>query len=506
VPARAAPAAVDSTTAVSPVPAASRARLRRPHISRYASWLLAITALALLVRVVVLGHQPLAGDEAFTALVSRRSWLDMFAVVRSDSGAPLPYVLSHLATSVSNDPGALRFPSALAGTVAVPLLAAVGRRLADDRAALCAALAAAVLPPLVASSRDGRMYALAGTLVLAMALTVWRAAEQPTRGRVIAHALVVAAAVLSDYFAVFAVVATLLGAWLVLRVDRRTLVRLAAAAGAGCAALALWLPFARAQLHHAGQPFWLDGMSPGDRIGGVLSGFLGGPPVDPRLPWHIEGVILQGLAIAGTATAAMAVLFPLPWDAAWRRRRLAFVAACGLGAALLMALVGVAHPLLDARYVSVVWGPLFAVVGLGLARFGRVVFLPLLGMAAFSTALIALPARADVAAAVQRSLSGPAASGDLVLASPDTYLLVLAAAPQQVAARTRVDTASLPWYFGTAAYPTHAYFSGAVPPGAGRVEVVTLGYEAQPRLPGEVRRAQQCADMVCVTLYSRAAG
>jgi hypothetical protein len=348
------------------------------------------------------------------------------------------------------------------------------------------------------------MYALAGTLVLAMALTLWRAAEQPTRGRLAAHALVVAAAVLSDYFAVFAVVATLLGAWLVLRVDRRTLVRLAAAAGAGCAALLLWLPFATAQFHHAGQPFWLDGMSPGGRIGGVFSGFLGGPPVGPGLSWHIEGVILQGLAITGAATAVLAVLFPLPWDAAWRRRRLAFVAACGLGATLLIALVSVSHPLLDARYVSVVWTPLFAVVGLGVARFGRVAALPLLGMAAFSTALIALPVRGDVAAAVHRSLSGQVGAGDLVLASPDTYLLVLAAGGADVVARTRVDTASLPWYFGTAAYPPDAYLTG-VPAGTHSIEVVTLGYEAQPRLPGEARRSQRCADMVCVTVYTPAA-
>jgi Dolichyl-phosphate-mannose-protein mannosyltransferase len=494
--------AADSATAVALQVAAPR-RLERLRLSPYAVWLVAITVLALLIRVVVLGHQPLAGDEAFTALVSRRSWLDMFAVVRSDSGAPLPYVLSHLATSVSTDPGALRFPSALAGTAAVPLLAALARRLADNRAALCAALAAAVLPPLVASSRDGRMYALAGTLVLAMALTLWRAAEQPTRARLATHALVVAAAVLSDYFALFAVVASLLGAWLVLRCDRRTLLRLALASGAGCAALALWLPFATAQFRHAGQPFWLDGMSPGGRIGGVLSGFLGGPPVDPGLPWHISGVILQGLAITGAGTATLAVLFPLPWDAPWRRRRLAFVAMCGLGAAVLIALVSVKQPLLDARYVSVVWTPLFAVVGLGVARFGRFAVLPLLGMAAFSTALIALPTRADVAAAVHHSLSGRVAAEDLVLASPDTYLLVLAGAGPDVVSRTHVDTTSLPWYFGTAAYPRDAFFAG-VPAGTGRIDVVTLGYEAQPSvLGGAVRRlGQQCGDMVCVTVYA----
>ncbi|HXA27591.1 MAG TPA: glycosyltransferase family 39 protein [Candidatus Angelobacter sp.] len=470
----------------------------RVRATPYALGVAGITVVALLIRVIALGHQPLGGDESFTAVVSRRAWLDMYAAVRNDSAAPLPYALTHLASSLSNDPAMLRLPAALAGTAAVPLLAALGRRLGGVRAGLWAAAAAAVLPALVLPARDARMYALAGTLVLAATLTLWRAVERPSRPRLAVHAAVVAAAMLSDYFVAFAVVAELLAAVLVLRASRPTMLRVTAATVAGCALLLLWLPFATAQFHHAQQAFWLDGIGFAGAVGGVLRGFFGGPPVDANLPQHSLLVALQGVGIAG---AGVAVLAGMPRI---QRAAGAYVVACGLGAAVLIGLASAVHPVLDERYVSVVWTPLFAVVGLGLSRLRWAAPPAIAAIACASIAMCALPTRAAIADVVREQLDGHVTAGDLVVASPDTYMQVLAAGDGDVTAHTHVLPPAPPWYFGLAAYPPGAFID-AVPATANTVDVVTQPGDHQPRLPaGHTMVRRTCATMVCVTVYAPA--
>jgi mannosyltransferase len=489
-------------TALDELRLSATARLR---VSPYALGVAGFTVLALLVRVVALGHQPLGGDESFTAVVSRRGWLDMYAVVRNDSAAPLSYALTHLASLLSTDAAMLRLPAALAGTTAIPLAAALARRLAGEAAGLWAALGSAVVPALVLPARDARMYALAGTLVLAMALTLWRAVERPSRGRLLTHAMVVAAAMLSDYFAIFAVVASLMAAMLALRASRAVMVRVAAATGAGCAVLLLWIPFATAQLHHAQQPFWLDGIGFGGAVGGVLRGFFGGPPIEPGLPQVALLLGLQGVGIAGVGIAVLAVgLRAARRAAATARRALTYVVGCGLGAPVLIALVSVVHPVLDARYVSVVWTPLFAVVGLGLSRLRWAAALPLAAMACATAAMCVVPTRAAIGDVVRDRLNGQVAAGDLVLASPDTYMQVLAAADAEVARNTHVLAPAPPWYFGLAAYPPGAIIA-QVPAAARTIDVVTQPDDQQPPLPvGHVMVQRTCATLVCVTVYAPA--
>ncbi|HET9052317.1 MAG TPA: glycosyltransferase family 39 protein [Candidatus Dormibacteraeota bacterium] len=472
------------------------ARLRTP----YALSIGAITAAGLGARLVALGHQSLWRDEAFTLLVSRRSWLDMYAAVRSDSAPPLSYALTHLAASASGTVAAVRLPAALAGTAVIPLGAAVGRRLGGAWAGICAALVCAVTPAAVLPARDARMYALAGALVLAMALTAWRAAERPGAGRLAAHGAVVAAALLTDYFAAFAAVAVLAGAALALRVEARTLARIAAATAAGGAVLLLWLPFATAQLHHAQQPFWVPPVG-GDSTLGVLTQFLVGPAVDSDLPQRDTTILLQTLCLFGASLAGALVLFAVPWDPSRRRRAVAYVFIAGFGAAVLMFLVSLAHPILDARYVSVVWTPLFPLLGLGLSRLRWAAALPLAAMAAATWALCSWPTRADVETLVHENLDSRVGPADLVLVSPDTYLQVLVYADGATAARTHIEATSLPWYWGVAAFPPGALLP-SVPAGAQRIDVVTQPGDDQPAIPSDhVATGTHCATRVCVTVY-----
>lgn len=496
------PRAAGGAAAAAPVAPSNRvgellARLRTP----YAIGIGLITLAGLVIRVVALDHQALWRDEAFTELVSRRSWLDMYAAVRSDSAPPLSYVFTHIAASLSSSTYAIRVPAALAGTAAIPLGAALGRRLGADRAGIGAALVCALIPALVLPSRDARMYALAGALVLAMVLTLWRAIEEPTRARLVVHAVVVAAAMLTDYFAAFAVVASLLGAAIALRTDRQTFARVVGATAAGCAALVLWLPFATAQLHHASEPFWVPGIG-GDSTLGVLTQFLAGPAVDSDLPQRGTTILLQALCLVAASIGGALVLFLVPWDPSWRRRAIAYLFTAGFGAAVLMLLVSTVHPILDARYVSVVWTPLFPLVGLGISRLRWAAIVPLAAVAAATYALCVWPTRADVATLVDEQLNGRVGPNDTVLVSPDTYLQVLVYGDPKTVARAHVIGTSLPWYWGVAAFPPGAQLD-SIPEGAQRIDVVTQPGDGQPSIPDRYAAVQEaCAPRVCLTVYA----
>src|ERR1700736_3600519 len=91
----------------------------------------AISVAGLLGRLLFIGYQPLWRDDAVTAVWASAS--------------------------------ALRLVPALAGAAAIPIIAALGRRVGGDRAGVISAVLAAVAPALVLSARDARMYALATT-------------------------------------------------------------------------------------------------------------------------------------------------------------------------------------------------------------------------------------------------------------------------------------------------------------------------------------------------------
>lgn len=127
-------------------------------------WLLpgAITALALLVRLWNLGGQSIWYDEAFSLLLARHDFAGIAARTARDIHPPLYYWLLHLwgeGLWIDVHP---RLLSTLAGTVSVPLVFAIGRRLFDSPTAAAAALLTAVAPFQVFYGQEVRMYALLG--------------------------------------------------------------------------------------------------------------------------------------------------------------------------------------------------------------------------------------------------------------------------------------------------------------------------------------------------------
>ncbi|MEV7614976.1 glycosyltransferase family 39 protein [Streptomyces sp. NPDC089799] len=107
-------------------------------------------------------------DESVTWQVAHRPLADLWGLLdRVDAVHGLYYLLLHGLFSLW-DGGlwTLRLPSVLATALAAAGVAAVGRRLAGDRAALSAGLLYAVLPPVQTYAQEGRSYALVAAAVV----------------------------------------------------------------------------------------------------------------------------------------------------------------------------------------------------------------------------------------------------------------------------------------------------------------------------------------------------
>lgn len=294
------------------------------------------------------------------------------------------------------------------------------------------------------------------TLVVAATLLLWRAMERPGPGRWAAYGLVAALAAWTDYFAVVAILATLAAAAWWLRAAPRTIAVAAVATAGALATLAPWLAVAQAQFAHATVPFWVQPLGVAT-VAGTLAQFLSGPPIGAGIPFETALQVLQGLAIASGGLALLVLVLRRDRLGAAGRRAAAFCAAAGIAAVLVLVALSLWRPLLDARYAAVLWTPLFALAGVGLA------LMPRRALAFLLVAALALPSVAlSVAVTHPRTdrllpaIDARLRAGDLVVAHPSQYLLLLDLGDQRIQNRLRVVSTDVPWYWGTAAYPPGA--------------------------------------------------
>ncbi|MFG2295546.1 hypothetical protein [Streptomyces sp. NPDC048603] len=107
-------------------------------------------------------------DESVTWQVAHRPLADLWGLLdRVDAVHGLYYLLLHgLFALWDGGLWTLRLPSVAATALAAAGVAAVGRRLAGDRAGLCAGLLYAVLPPVQMYAQEGRSYALVAAAVI----------------------------------------------------------------------------------------------------------------------------------------------------------------------------------------------------------------------------------------------------------------------------------------------------------------------------------------------------
>lgn len=462
----------------------------------YSRAMLAVTASAFLGRAVLLGSVPrFWGDEAFNAVQVRKPLLAMLDVVRHDSHPPLLYLLQWLIAQLSSSPTALRAVSAVAGTLAVPLAAALGRRVGGDRAGLLAAAVLAAFPGFVQSSRDARGYSLAMMLVLAAALALWRATEHPTLGRLLLYGVCVAAAVYTHYFTVFAIGCQLLVALGVFRPTRATAARLVIACGLGGLSLVPWLLVAIAQFQHVGSPFWVAPIHMDTFFSDLVTrlGQTPGQELTTVATWVGEAAVIPLVVILYRRSDPK------------RGRGLVFLLLCAIAPTVALVLLSLWKPVYDARFILMFWGPGEAVVGASLVvvgwRWGTVAVC--VALAAASVVSLVQIQRPDFNV-VAAPLVGHVRDGDVVaLAGPDHYFSIAYAGDAPTVRALRVVADSVPWYFGTAGYPRGTEVR-AVPVASGRIYVVSDEGSHLPSVPQGFHRFEQtCNDGICVDGYSR---
>lgn len=186
--------------------------------------LIGLILLGFALRVIGLDAQPLRGDESFSMVVwlvdIRRMFGDLATV---DPQPPLALISLWAWTRLVGESAfAARMLAALASTVSIGILYALGRRLGGQAAGLIAAALWAVHPWQIWFAQDLRSTALWTALSAGALLAFLTALEEPARHRCwIAWALLSAAALYAFYLELFTLAAVaLIGLWHALR-DRR---------------------------------------------------------------------------------------------------------------------------------------------------------------------------------------------------------------------------------------------------------------------------------------------
>ncbi len=483
------------TVPASDPPPALAGSLAWPQTS-YGRALLAVTGIGLLIRGGFLGLAPLWTDEAFMGVLMRKSLSSMIDVVHNDSLPPLQYLLDRLATVFSDTPDALRLPSVLAGTAAIPLSAALGRRLGGDRGGIAAGLLTAGMPLLVLWSRDARMYALATTVVLAMALTLWRAIEQPSWGRVGTYFGVSVLAFYTHYLVGLAVVAQLAAALLFLRPTRTALIRTSGAAILAGLTLVPWVLYASPQFHHAGDAYWIEPLSLRAVAGGLADVVLHLGPM----------TLIIAAALIGIPVAILLGILAYRAAPTVKRPGYLYLLGCGGFALAVLFLVSLKKPLFDERFTNLYSTELLPIAGAALAWTGRrwlLVGAATLLVTVSVVQLTTLPT-ADIPA-LTAPLAGRVEPGrDLVvLNGPYHYFQVLYYGDPNVRDATRVVAGQVPWYFGLAGFRSGDILA-AVPDPPGTIFLVTDPGQGRPRMPPDRHLAsRRCAYLTCMETWTR---
>ena len=156
-----------------------------PFVIRYSR--LSIVVLGGFLRLYHIGSKGLWLDEAFSVWMARQPVGEMLGyLMRIDQHPPLYYTLLHFWMALlGDDPAAVRALSALCGTLTIPVVYLLGRRLADEKVGLLAALILAVSSFHVRFAQETRMYTLLALTVslalyaLACLLTDPRPARAP---------------------------------------------------------------------------------------------------------------------------------------------------------------------------------------------------------------------------------------------------------------------------------------------------------------------------------------
>jgi mannosyltransferase len=315
-----------------------------------------LTVAGAAMRFGTLDVQSIWLDEATTMVLVRHSLTGMFSHLYYEETPPLYFLIAWIWTKIFGT-GVLGFRSlsALCGTITIPVMYAVGRRV-SPRVGLWAAALTTVSPVMYYYSQEARCYALL-ILFSAVALLFWIRVLQEGDGRsLLLWTVTSILALLTHYFAIYMFIPE--AALLLRRLGwRRMLAPIGAEALTGIALLplALWQNSTYGDV--------LESTSTVSRAAETVKQLL----VGLYGPLEIDTALLTGLL----AVIALILL--------WKRgeksaHRLALAIGCvGVVALLLpflLALVHVEAYSFEGRHLISVWVPLALVVSMGLGVHG----------------------------------------------------------------------------------------------------------------------------------------
>ena len=348
--------------------------------------------IALVTRFFLLDRQSLWGDEGYTWQTIRGSLPQTLErTLAEGSQAPFYFVAQWAWSKVfgTSELG-LRSLSAVAGALGVWFVYLIAARVGGQRAAMWAAVLAALSPLWVYYSQEARPYALSATLAAgAVVCALGMASERPLQRPWLAgYVLCAALAALTHYFAVFAVLAT------VLAVPRTRFGILAWASATSLALLPLvawvvigWTGFSYA-LGSSGQR----GLAPFSYALGVAEAFANGLPSPTGLPkialllgglLALVGVLGRGSPLfigwlVAVPVGAQLIGFPSDRPGPWVRYIIA-----GLPAFVLLQGAGVERLWRRSPVVGAL--SLIALLGMSLASLAHVYLDPVLARFDFRT-------------------------------------------------------------------------------------------------------------------------
>jgi mannosyltransferase len=373
-------------------------------------------------------RSPLWLDEALTVDIARLPVHEIPSYLKRDGAPPLYYVLLHYWMGLAGTSDlAVRSLSALFSVATLPVAWVAGRRLGGRAAAWTVVVFLASAPFAIYYGTEARMYSLVMLLTACGFVAVARALDRPRPGNLAALALVVAALLYTQYWAVYLTGA--LGLWLLWTAWRgreawRSAARWMVVAVAGGVVLFLpWVPTFLYQARYTGTPW-----AAPPNFAAVINAITGF--TDNQATLSTAGSN-QGrlLAVCYFALGALAV-FGVARDR-WhveldlRTRFPARIVAFVVLATLLAAITGgiVTGSAFSTRYASVVFVPLLLVVAAGTLT---------LADARLRLAVVAVVAAAGLAAGVEnvwteRTQAAPVAAvldaharpGDVVAYCPD---------------------------------------------------------------------------------------
>ncbi len=276
--------------------------------------LLALVLVATVIRIITIDNQSFWADEALTVYEAGQSFPAMLHTVASiETTPPLYFVLIWVwAKAFGTSEVALRSISLLAGVAVVPIAYLCVRELLDRRAGLIAATLVVVNPFMIWYSQEARAYMLLTALTGASFLWFLRARRAPSRRNLGWWAGLSAAAVMTHFFAGFAIAPE--AVWLLWAARSRVTVLAVGVVGAVQLAM---LPFAIVDASPSRGAGWIGRISRLHRISQTVSEW--GASNLSRGVTTVEGLI------AGV-TVALILLILLGLGGDRRTRRAAAVA------------------------------------------------------------------------------------------------------------------------------------------------------------------------------------